>query len=70
MLEVIPTLISQEDNTHMTILSTEEEVKEAVFQLSGSSSAGPDGFTGYFFQVCWDIVSTYVSNMVKAFFCG
>ncbi|XP_070057367.1 uncharacterized protein [Nicotiana tomentosiformis] len=33
-----------------------DEVKSAVFALSGDSASGPGGFTGLFYQHCWDIV--------------
>ncbi|XP_059288171.1 uncharacterized protein LOC132041478 [Lycium ferocissimum] len=52
------------------MLPTEEEVKEAVFASSGESDCGPDGFTGLFFQSCWEIVKLDVVDMVKAFFVG
>ncbi|XP_059294479.1 uncharacterized protein LOC132047455 [Lycium ferocissimum] len=54
----------------MEMLPTEEEVKEAVFSLNGESACGPDGFTGLFFQSCWEIVKLDVVDMVKAFFVG
>lgn len=70
MLDLIPAMIMLEENDHMTALPCEEEVKEVIFQLSGSSAAGPDDFTGLFFQYCWEIMVSDVTNMVKAFFCG
>ncbi|XP_049394714.1 uncharacterized protein LOC125859004 [Solanum stenotomum] len=70
MLDYIPLLISGEDNNAMIKLPDMEEVKMVVFQLDGNSAAGPDGFSGLFFQECWDIVSQDVTNVVRAFFCG
>lgn len=51
-------------------MPTREEVQNAVFGLSGDSVAGPDGFSGAFFQSCWDVVADDVVLVVKAFFCG
>lgn len=47
-----------------------EEVKKAVFDLSGDSAAGPNGFTKNFFQICWQIVAEDVWRALKSFFCG
>ena len=35
---------------------SEEELKQAVFGLHPEKSPGPDGYTGQFFRVCWQIV--------------
>ncbi|XP_060182320.1 uncharacterized protein LOC132611981 [Lycium barbarum] len=47
-----------------------DEVKKVVFNLSGSSASGPDGFPGIFYQTYWDIISLDVYKMVVAFFPG
>ncbi|XP_059306393.1 uncharacterized protein LOC132057808 [Lycium ferocissimum] len=44
--------------------------KNFVFNLSGSSASGHDGFPGIFYQTCWDIISLDVYKMVVAFFQG
>ncbi|WMV39051.1 hypothetical protein MTR67_032436 [Solanum verrucosum] len=54
----------------MVRLPAEEEIKEVVFALNGDSVSGPDGFSGQFFQSCWDTVKVDIVNMVRAFFCG
>ncbi|XP_060190578.1 uncharacterized protein LOC132619809 [Lycium barbarum] len=70
LLKHIPTLVTEDQNHTMEMLPNEEEVKEAVFALNGESACGPDGFTGLFFQSCWEIVKLDVVDMVKAFFVG
>jgi len=47
-----------------------DEVKKVVFGLNKDSTSGPDGFSGHFFQDCWDIIKEDVTNMVRAFFSG
>ncbi|KAH0713632.1 hypothetical protein KY289_009591 [Solanum tuberosum] len=42
MLDIIPKLISDEQNEEMGRLPTEEEVKEVVFAMNGDSASGPD----------------------------
>lgn len=50
MLDFIPNIIIAEENDYITKLPDGEEVKKAIFSLSGNSAAGPDGFTRMFFQ--------------------
>ncbi|XP_060195028.1 uncharacterized protein LOC132624239 [Lycium barbarum] len=47
-----------------------EEVMKAVFELSGDSACGPNGFSGIFYQKCWEVIKVDVFNVVKAFFEG
>ncbi|XP_060195246.1 uncharacterized protein LOC132624493 [Lycium barbarum] len=70
LLQHIPELISAEDNSALCIFPNLEEVKKAVFELNGDSASGPDGFTGCFFQTCWEIVGSDVLNITQAFFYG
>lgn len=70
MLKYIPRLITDEENEAMGRMPDMEEVKKAVFDLSGNSAAGPDGYIGKVFQKCWDIVVDNLLRAVKAFFYG
>lgn len=70
LLEVIPPLISEEQNSHLCSLPTAEEIKQAVFSLSGNSAPGPDGFTGNFYTYCWDIVGEDIIKAAQGFFQG
>ncbi|XP_049356312.1 uncharacterized protein LOC125820932 [Solanum verrucosum] len=70
MLENIPNIISNEHNEEIERLPTEDEVKNVIFALNGDSASGPDGYSGQFFQSCWEIVKQDIINMVKAFYCG
>lgn len=47
-----------------------EEVKDVVFSLNKDSTSGPYGFSGEFFQSCWDIVEKDTFVVVLDFFCG
>ncbi|XP_045802493.1 uncharacterized protein LOC123896099 [Trifolium pratense] len=64
----IPHLITVADNDMMTKIPSFEEVKQAVFNMDGSSSPGPNGFGGCFFQNYWDIVGSDVVASVTQFF--
>ncbi|XP_060202505.1 uncharacterized protein LOC132630945 [Lycium barbarum] len=47
----------------MEELPSESEVKEAIFSLNGDSASGPDGFTGQFYQKCWEVIKLDVIQM-------
>ncbi|XP_059291469.1 uncharacterized protein LOC132044948 [Lycium ferocissimum] len=68
LLQHVPNMFTQEENQVLTSMPTLEDVKKAIFDLSGDSSGGPDGMIGAFYQVCWDIVGADVYNVVKVFF--
>ncbi|XP_060200359.1 uncharacterized protein LOC132628609 [Lycium barbarum] len=62
--------IKEEDNIPLTAQPTMEEVKRALFELNGDSACGPDGFSGIFYQKCWEVIKVDVYSVVKAFFEG
>lgn len=54
----------------MTRNPDSDQVKKVVFDLNRGSACGPDGFSGLFFQCCWEIVREDITKLVRAFFCG
>ncbi|XP_060177952.1 uncharacterized protein LOC132607890 [Lycium barbarum] len=70
LLQHVPSMVTQEFNNQLISMPTLEDVKKAVFELSGESLSGPDGMIGSFYQVCWDIVGADVYHAVKDFFEG
>ncbi|XP_060200867.1 uncharacterized protein LOC132629156 [Lycium barbarum] len=70
ILNHVPSMISYEQNMSLCAYPSKEEVKQAVFALSGDSASGPDGFTGLFYQNCWEIVGNDVHAVVLSFFDG
>ena len=36
---------------------TENEVKQVIMDMPSDKAPGPDGFSGLFYKVCWDIIS-------------
>ncbi|XP_042029881.1 uncharacterized protein LOC121776779 [Salvia splendens] len=44
-----------------------DEVKRVVFDISGSSAQGSDGFSALFYQACWGIVGPDVVDAVRQF---
>ncbi|MQL97989.1 hypothetical protein Taro_030692 [Colocasia esculenta] len=56
ILQVIPSLISDDQNVALCAPPTMEEVKSVVWSMNGNSSPGPGGFSGIFFTSCWGII--------------
>ncbi|KAF9602111.1 hypothetical protein IFM89_025156 [Coptis chinensis] len=63
LIQNIPQNVATEDNDLLSIIPSSTEVKSAVFHLNPDSSPGLDGFSGFFFHHCWDIVG---SDVVQA----
>ncbi|XP_062020822.1 uncharacterized protein LOC133737235 [Rosa rugosa] len=66
--KVIPSFVSEDDNSVLVSIPTAEEIRHVVFSMDPSSSPGPDGFPGSFYQSCWDIVGNDVIGFVQFFF--
>lgn len=47
-----------------------EEVRKVVFTLDADSAPGPHGFSGAFYQHCWQIIGSDLVITVQEFFCG
>jgi exonuclease III len=48
--------VSEEENNMLIRPFSEEEIREAVFQMEHNKAPGPDGFPAEFYQACWDIL--------------
>ena len=48
-MELVPSLITKEDNVALNKEPTVEAIKKAVFELNESSVRGPDGLTNLFY---------------------
>ncbi|XP_019225233.1 PREDICTED: uncharacterized protein LOC109206828 [Nicotiana attenuata] len=70
IIDHVPCLVDREHNEKLITMPTKEEVKQAVFGLNDESVGGPDGFTGAFYQSCWEIIGDDIYAMVLDFFCG
>lgn len=47
-----------------------DELHQVVQSLSPHSAAGPNGYNGKFYRVCWNIIKMDLLNIVHAFFYG
>ncbi|KAG5620558.1 hypothetical protein H5410_005776 [Solanum commersonii] len=68
LLSHIPMMITKQDNGLLGEISGEEEVKKTIFNLNGDSACGPDGFSGIFYQTCWEIIERDVVKIVQSYF--
>ncbi|CAL0324296.1 unnamed protein product [Lupinus luteus] len=66
--QVVPSLVSENQNNLLTKIPTNDEIKAAAFGMNGDGAPGPDGFGGCFFKEFWDIVCHDVCNSVTQFF--
>jgi len=66
--EVIPTVISNNTNSMLTMIPSTDEIKKAVFALNKDGAPGPDGFCAIFYQSFWSIICNDVCKAVTEFF--
>lgn len=64
----IPTLVTQDQAAGLVVIPDMNEVRAAVFDLDPNSAAGPDGYTGRFFQSSWEDISVDILAAVREFF--
>uniref|UniRef100_J3L5S3 Reverse transcriptase domain-containing protein n=1 Tax=Oryza brachyantha TaxID=4533 RepID=J3L5S3_ORYBR len=60
----------REDLTELEAEITEDEVWRTIKQLPTNKAPGPDGFTGLFYQCCWDIIKPDIMRAILKFFSG
>ncbi|XP_026417176.1 uncharacterized protein LOC113312657 [Papaver somniferum] len=54
--EAAPKVINDEDNSFLENLPTEDDIKNATFDLNPDGVSGPDGFTGSFYRFAWKVL--------------
>lgn len=65
---LFPETNGDKENKELTIIPSDEQIKEAIWSLRPLKSPGLDGFSGIFFRSYWEIVKEKVSNFVKECF--
>lgn len=55
-------VVTSEMNNTLLEDFSQEEVKEALFQMHPTKTPGPDGMNQSFFQKYWNIIGTDISN--------
>ncbi|XP_070026560.1 uncharacterized protein [Nicotiana sylvestris] len=64
ILNHVPSMVDNDQHERLMALPSNEELKRAVMGLNGDSAGGPDGFTGAFYQTCWEIIEKDVVKWV------
>jgi hypothetical protein len=59
--------VSNEENEILIADFTENEVREAVFQMEHNKAPGPDGFPAEFYQVFWGVIKDDLLAMFHDF---
>ncbi|GKB71204.1 RNA-directed DNA polymerase, eukaryota, reverse transcriptase zinc-binding domain protein [Tanacetum coccineum] len=60
--------ISHEDAENMIKEVTEDEIKEAMFDIGENKAPGPDGFTSTFFKKSWSVIGKDICLAIQDFF--
>ncbi|XP_043717726.1 uncharacterized protein LOC122665640 [Telopea speciosissima] len=68
LLDVIPHLIEDRDLVFLNAVPDTREIKLAMWDLDLDGLPGLDGFQGFFFRHCWDIIERDVYRAVSSFF--
>lgn len=55
LLNVIPSLITAEENVQLIALPQISEIQEVVWSLNPKSAPRPDGYNGQFFCACFEV---------------
>ncbi|KAK1549712.1 hypothetical protein Q3G72_006607 [Acer saccharum] len=66
--DVVPSLVTTVENAFLTSIPSAEDIQYAVFAMDAASAPGPDGFSGRFYQRCWDVIGSDVVLAVQDFF--
>ena len=56
VMECIQKCITDETNARLSVVVSEEEVKNMLWGLGKDKSLGPDGFTRSFFRIIWESI--------------
>lgn len=67
VLILITPCITDEENTKLLELPSEDEVKQVVFMMKPWAAPGNDGFQAGFYQQLWPTVGDSIVSMVQYF---
>lgn len=62
------TMVSENENSTISCLTSVDEIRNALFFMDHSSAPKPNGFFGSFYHLCWDIVQLANIVFVQDFF--
>ncbi|XP_026410372.1 uncharacterized protein LOC113305566 [Papaver somniferum] len=65
LLDVIPSVITAEDQPMLDSIPTIEEIKETIFEMDPDGAPSPDGFSGAFYKNCWEIIQMDLKEAIQ-----
>nr|XP_043625440.1 uncharacterized protein LOC122596860 [Erigeron canadensis] len=65
---IFKNVLSNEEANAMVRNVTDEEIKEALFDIDSNKAAGPNGFTSGFFKKAWNVIGKDVCDGIKEIF--
>lgn len=68
LLGNIQSVILEEENALLLVTPSMDEVRDVVLGMRSDGATGLDGFTGLFFQRCWEVIGEDILESVVAFF--
>ncbi|GKB03041.1 RNA-directed DNA polymerase, eukaryota, reverse transcriptase zinc-binding domain protein [Tanacetum coccineum] len=60
--------LSEDEAKDMISMVTNDEIKEAIFDIDSNKASGPDGYTSRFFKKAWSIIGKEVYLAIRGFF--
>ena len=67
-LKYITEKVTPSMNEVLTKSPSDDEIRQAVFDINPEKAPGPDGMTSLFFQKYWGITAEVMKQTVKDFF--
>ncbi|KAL2248022.1 UNVERIFIED_CONTAM: putative mitochondrial protein [Sesamum indicum] len=61
-------ILPNEKAGHLILAFTQDDVKQAVFDITEDKAPGPDGYSSGFFKAAWPVVGQEVTKAVLEFF--
>jgi hypothetical protein len=65
MFDLFEPIITEEDNTFLCSIPSEEEIVEALCSLGSTKAPGPNGFTALFYKKYWSIIKADVISRIR-----
>ena len=62
--------LPQRDLSHLDMIFTVDEVLKVIKSMPLDKAPGPNGYTGHFFYVCWDIIREDFMRAMHSFHHG